>query len=239
MEAGKNQNVRRCFMISGVTSGMGLAFMELVKNEGHCIIAIVRKEEQIQDDSSISKIIECDYSNPEKVEKSFEELDMDIDAFINFSAILPGLSIFEQTYKGLTDLFNINVITPMLIIKNIQNKIRKGGSIILLGSISAQKGSFDDPYAASKGAIHSLVKSLSLKFSPDVRVIGVAPGITNNTRMTEELIDGLYKKNIEKTPLKIAGEPVDIANLILFLTGESSKFMTGCTIDINGGQYLR
>lgn len=239
MEVGKNQNVRRCFMISGVTSGMGLAFMELVKNEGHCIIAIVRNKEQIRDNTGISKIIECDYSNPGKVERAFKELDMDIDAFINFSAILPGLSIFEQTYKGLTDLFNINVITPMLIIKNIQNKIRKGGSIILLGSISAQKGSFDDPYAASKGAIHSLVKSLSLKFSPDVRVIGVAPGITNNTRMTEELIDGLYKKNIEKTPLKIAGEPVDIANLILFLTGESSKFMTGCTIDINGGQYLR
>jgi 3-oxoacyl-[acyl-carrier protein] reductase len=239
MEYEKNQKIKKCFMISGVTSGMGLAFMELVKNEGHCIIAIVRKKEQIQDNTSISKVIECDYSNPEKVEMVFKGLNMDIDAFINFSAILPGLSIFEQTYKGLTDLFNINVITPMLIIKNIRNKIKKGGVVVLLGSVSAQKGSFDDPYAASKGAIHSLVKSLSLKFSPDIRVIGVAPGITNNTRMTKDLIDGLYKKNIEKTPLKIAGEPVDIANLILFLTGDSSKFMTGCTIDINGGQYLR
>ncbi len=74
-------------MISGVTSGMGLAFMELVKNEGYCIIAIVRNKEQIRDNTGISKIIECDYSNPEKVEKSFEGLDMDIDALKNIYAI--------------------------------------------------------------------------------------------------------------------------------------------------------
>jgi NAD(P)-dependent dehydrogenase (short-subunit alcohol dehydrogenase family) len=235
----KNKSARKCFMISGVTSGMGQAFLELVKSQGHCIIAIVRKEEKIRDCIGISRIIECDFSKPEEVKSAFEGFNTDIDAFINFAAVLPGISIFDQNYKGMVNLFNVNVITPMLIIKQIHNRIKKGGSLILLGSISAQKGSFDDPYAATKGAVHSLVKSLSLKFAPDVRVIGVAPGITRNTRMTEELVAGLYEENVKKVPLKTSGEPTDIANLILFLIGDNAKFMTGCIVDINGGQNLR
>jgi 3-oxoacyl-[acyl-carrier protein] reductase len=230
-----NKNI----LVSGVTSGMGLAFIILLQEKGYNIFPIVRNKDNISNAFNKDNVIEYDFSKPETIEKAFSGLNIKIDAFVNFAGILPGKSIFEQTYNGLQEVFNVNTISPMLIVKNIQNKLNSNATIILLGSISGQKGSFDDPYAASKGAIHSLVKSLSLKFAPDIRVIGVAPGITNNTRMTDDLIDGLYEKNIQKVPLKCAAQPEDIGKLILFLMSSHAKFITGSIVDINGGQYLR
>lgn len=233
------ENKKKIFLVSGVTSGMGLAFCNLLQAEGHDVIPIVRDKTKLVNSEKYQNIIECDYSDPEQIDHIFQNFNVEIDAFVNFAAVLPGRSIMEQVYEGLQDLFNINVISPILIMKNIKNRIKKGGSIVLIGSISGQKGSFDDPYAASKGAIHSLVKSLALKFAPDIRVVGIAPGITDNTGMTNNLIPGLYEQNIEKVPLKCAGRPEDIAKIALMLTSESAQFITGSMIDINGGQYLR
>ncbi len=91
----------------------------------------------------------------------------------------------------------------------------------------------------TKGAIHTLVKSLALKFSPNIRVLGIAPGMTNNTKMTNNLVEGQYGKNLYKIPLEHAGEPEDIAELIMFLINKHANFITGALIDVNGGQYLR
>jgi 3-oxoacyl-[acyl-carrier protein] reductase len=231
--------MKKNILISGVTSGMGLVFVKLLQEKEYNIFPIVRNKNTLKNIFIEDNIIECDFSKPEAIEKAFHGLNTRIDAFVNFAGILPGKSIFEQSNSGIQELFNVNIISPMLIIKSIKDKLNKDAVIILLGSISGQKGSFDDPYSASKGAVQSLVKSLSLKFAPDVRVVGVAPGIIDNTRMTDDLIDGLYERNIQKVPLKCAGQPEDIGELILFLISKHAKFITGSMIDVNGGQYLR
>ena len=233
------QDNKKTILVSGATSGMGLKFVELIQQKGYSVITIVRNKSDIENTKIYEDIIEYDFSEPWNIDNAFSGFNQKIDVFVNFAAILPGLSLFEQSYEGLKNLFDINVISPMLIVKKIQNKLNLDGSIILLGSISAQKGSFDDPYAATKGAIHTLVKSLALKFSPDIRVIGIAPGMINNTSMTCNLVEGQYKKTIARIPLEHAGDPEDIAELILFLINKHSSFITGSIIDVNGGQYLR
>ena len=233
------QDNKKTILVSGATSGMGLKFVELIQQKGYSVITIVRNKSDVENIKNYEDIIEYDFSEPWNIDNAFSGFNQKIDVFVNFAAILPGLSLFEQSYEGLKNLFDINVISPMLIVKKIQNKLNLDGSIILLGSISAQKGSFDDPYAATKGAIHTLVKSLALKFSPDIRVIGIAPGMINNTRMTSNLVEGQYKKTIARIPLEHAGDPEDIAELILFLINKHSSFITGSIIDVNGGQYLR
>jgi|GEM_PF-3233728 len=231
--------LKKNILISGITSGMGLAFYKVLDKNKYNIYPIIRKNSDKSMYFEQKNIILLDFSNPQDIENIFSKINVKFDAFINFAGVLPGKSIFEQDYNGLKNLFDINVFSPIMIIKSIQLKLNKHATIVLLGSISAQKGSYDDPYSASKGAIHSLVKSISLKFAPNVRVIGIAPGITDNTRMTNNLIDGLYEQNIQKVPLKCAAQPEDISELILFVIEKHAKFMTGCTIDINGGQYLR
>lgn len=228
--------MKQTFLVSGITSGIGKSFTLLAAAKGINLIPIVRKEEQAQ---GYANYIVLDYSQPELVETSFNNFKNKIDAFINFAGVLPGKSFQEYDAQALQELMNINVISPMLIGKAIAKNLAENSSIILFGSVSAQKGSYDDGYAASKGAIHSLVKSLALKFAPKTRVVGLAPAMTNNTRMTEELIPGRFEHNLKTIPLQKAGEPENIAELTYFLTTEQCQFMTGCMIDINGGQYLR
>ena len=228
----------KTFLVSGVSSGMGKAFAQLIQAKGHNLIVLVRNKASIED-FNYEQIIELDYAQPSKVEAAFHNFKTEIDCFVNFTAIIPGKSYDEYDHQSLTELMNINVISPSLIIKSIVPYIKEAGSIILLGSVSAQKGSYDDAYAASKGAIHSLVKSLALKLAPKIRVVGLAPALCNNTRMTEELVPGRYQHNLETIPLKQAAEVEDIAQITYFLSSDSSKFITGSMIDINGGQYLR
>src|SRR3990167_25558 len=141
------------FLVSGVTSGMGKAFLTYAENQGAEIIPIVRPPHTHTYEKKYSHVISLDYAEPTQVIPAFSTLKESIDGFINFAAILPGQSIFETTVENLTKLFTINVITPMLICQAIRDKLKKNAVIILLGSISGHKGSYDDAYAATKGAI--------------------------------------------------------------------------------------
>lgn len=230
--------MNKIHLVSGTTSGIGKALCDLLLAKGEEVIPIVRDKAAINQEL-YKKIIQLDYSHPEQVDEAFCGFEDKITSFVNCAGILPGKSIFNQDYEGLLDVFNINVLTPMLIIKRIAENIVDGGTIILFGSISGHKGSYDDPYAATKGAVHSLAKSLALKFAPHRRVICIAPGITDNTRMTLNLIEGRYEENIAKVPLGRAADPSDIAEVVYFLLQESCRSITGCCIDINAGQYLR
>jgi NAD(P)-dependent dehydrogenase (short-subunit alcohol dehydrogenase family) len=229
---------QKIYLVSGVSSGMGKAFAQLMYKQRHKVIGIVRNKSAVNAED-FHDLIECDYACPEKIETIFKTFDIKIDSFVNFAGILPGKSFQEYDSESLRELTNVNLITPMLIIKCIEKNINNGGSIILFSSVSAQKGSYDDAYAATKGAIHSLIKSLALKFAPDVRVLGLAPGMCNDTRMTDDLIDGRYEHNLETIPLKKAVEVNDIAELVYFLSSKSAQSITGAVLDVNGGQYLR
>ncbi len=229
---------QKTYLVSGTSSGMGKAFAQLLRKEGHKVIGIVRKKATLNAED-FQDLIECDYAYPEKVETIFQNFNTKIDAFVNFAGILPGKSFQEYDVKSLTELTNINLISPMLIIKSIAKNINKSGSIILFSSVSAQKGSYDDAYAATKGAIHSLIKSLALKFAPDVRVVGLAPGMCNDTRMTDDLIEGRYEHNLQTIPLRKAAEVNDIAELVYCLSSKTAQSITGAVLDVNGGQYLR
>ena len=229
----------RWHLVSGVTSGMGRAFLDLLRSKaGERIVAIVRDRKQVMDVQADRHIV-LDFARPDTVDVAFDGFDQPLHSFINYAAILPGRTLLGSDHVHLQNLFNINVLTPMLVVRTIEPLLQRGSTVLLLGSIAGFKGSYDDPYAATKGAIHSLVKSLALKFAPDRRVVGLAPGMTQNTRMTDNLIPGRFDQNLETIPLRQAGDPRDLAQLAYFLLSDACRFMTGNVIDVNGGQYMR
>tara|TARA_R110000868_G_scaffold189695_2_gene433073 strand:- start:116746 stop:117468 length:723 start_codon:yes stop_codon:yes gene_type:complete len=236
----KDKNMPKSYLLTGATSGIGLAIYKSLHEQGHHITVVLRDKRRAEVlPYSPQNIIEADFANPLQVDKSFKGFDTPLDGIINAAGILQGNSIFESTPETLSELFNINVISPILMIKHTSSQLSKGGAVILFGSISGHKGSYDDAYAASKGAIHSLVRSLSLKLAPNARVVGIAPGMTLNTGMTNSLIEGRLEHNIKLIPMQLAGDPGDIASLTNYILSDEAQFMTGNVIDINGGQYLR
>src|SRR5690606_19089091 len=119
-----------------------------------------------------------------------------------------------------------------------QAHLRKNGSVVLLTSVAAQRGSHAHAaYAASKGGVQSFTRSLALELAPHIRVNAVAPGIIA-TSMTQDLIGQHGAQLLQSTPLRRFGTADDIAGTIAFLCSPLAGFMTGEVLQVNGGIYI-
>ena len=113
-----------------------------------------------------------------------------------------------------------------------------GGSIILIGSVSALAGftRAQDAYTAAKGALISLNKSLAIQFAKDnIRSNVIHPGIIETPLQAPYLTDELRAEFRTGIPLGRIGQPRDIANAALFLASDESGFMTGAEMIVDGG----
>jgi 3-oxoacyl-[acyl-carrier protein] reductase len=113
---------------------------------------------------------------------------------------------------------------------------RREGSIVNISSVVGRRGNAGQAnYAAAKAGIIGLTKSLAKELGPrTIRVNAVAPGYID-TAMTQALADDVRQGIIDNTPLKSIGRPSDVANAVLFLASPLSRYITGCTLPVDGG----
>jgi 2-deoxy-D-gluconate 3-dehydrogenase len=114
-----------------------------------------------------------------------------------------------------------------------------GGKIINIGSMmSIFGGPMSAPYAASKGAVVQLTKSLAVAWARDnIQVNAVLPGWidTELTAAARQQMEGLNERVLSRTPAGRWGEPKDLAGIAVFLAGAASDFLTGAAIPLDGG----
>ncbi len=118
-------------------------------------------------------------------------------------------------------------------------KLRDGGTIVLVGSTAGQRGeAFHTDYAATKGAVIAITKSLAVELAPRITVNCVAPGWVD-TEMSAKPYTGDGRAAIEKTiPLRRVASADDIAGPILFLCSPLARHITGEILNVNGGSVL-
>lgn len=144
--------------------------------------------------------------------------------------------IWAETMKvNLDGVFHTcNAVIPFM-------KEKKRGWIINVSSTAAVRGeAFHSHYAASKGAIVSLTKSLAVELAPfNIRVNGVAPGWVDTDMCAGVFKDADFRREVQKSiPLKRIPPPEDIAGPILFLASDLAQHITGEVINVNGGSVL-
>jgi len=118
-------------------------------------------------------------------------------------------------------------------------KLKDGGTIVLVASTAGQRGeAFHTDYAATKGAVIAITKSLAVELAPRITVNCVAPGWVD-TEMAAKPYAGDGRAAIEKTiPLRRVASAEDIAGPILFLCSPLARHMTGEILNVNGGSVL-
>lgn len=225
-------------VLSGATSGIGRSLYDRLKEAEHEVIPVVRNKAGA-DLLGASKFILADFESPDEVRASFKSFDEPVDYFINCAGVAVGKPIWDTSNDENRSLININLLSPVAALSELRGNFRDGGGIFLFSSISAYRGGWDDIYIASKAGISGLVKSLSAKMAPNVRVIGIAPGVTAETRMTNERKIDDIDKVVSQIPMATLASPNDIAEVVISLMGPAGAHITGAMIDINGGAYLR
>ena len=117
--------------------------------------------------------------------------------------------------------------------------IRPGGRIVIVSSTAGQRGeAFHADYAASKGALIALTKSLAMEYAPDIMVNCVAPGWVETDMSLPALTEDNRERIQRSIPLRRIATAEDVAGPILFLCSTLSRHVTGEILNVNGGSVL-
>jgi NAD(P)-dependent dehydrogenase (short-subunit alcohol dehydrogenase family) len=149
-------------------------------------------------------------------------------------------SVLETDEKWWDRVMAINLKSVFWVTKHGIPHLRTagGGSIIMMGSVSALAGftRAQDAYTAAKGALISLTKSLAIQFARDkIRCNVIHPGIVDTPLQAPYLTDAIRKEFETGIPLGRIAQPREIAYVALFLASEESSFMTGAELVVDGG----
>jgi NAD(P)-dependent dehydrogenase (short-subunit alcohol dehydrogenase family) len=149
-------------------------------------------------------------------------------------------SVLETDEKWWDRVMGINLKSVFWVTKHGIPHLKRagGGSVIMMGSVSALAGftRAQDAYTAAKGALISLTKSLAIQFARDnVRANIIHPGIVDTPLQAPYLTPEIRKEFETGIPLGRIAQPREIANVALFLASDESSFMTGAELVVDGG----
>lgn len=164
-----------------------------------------------------------------------------IDVLINNAGgLIKQHSSQEITWDFMKKLFELNTFSAMylssLCVPLLQHGI-KPCVVNITSAIIRSGGTVGPIYAAAKGAVDVFTRSLARELAPKIRVNGIAPGVIQTPFHEGVTPDAKMQEVVAMTPLKKTGEPEDIAKVVAMLI--DNEFMTGETVDVNGGLYMR
>ena len=228
-------------LITGATGGIGGAIAQQMKHAGANVVVTGRNADKLSafDDSFIK--IPADLSEKGAAEKLISdtiEKAGRIDVLINNAGITADTLMMRMTDEQFDNVLNTNLratfqlcraaIIPMM-------KQRCGRIINMASIIGAVGGAGQANYAASKGGLIAMTKSIAAEVaSRGITANAIAPGFIK-TPMTDVLPEELKKKYLEQIPAGRFGEPIDVANACVFLASDESAYINGQTIHVNGG----
>jgi NAD(P)-dependent dehydrogenase (short-subunit alcohol dehydrogenase family) len=190
--------------------------------------------------------IQCDISNKADCDSLVAQvlkIHGRIDCLVNSAGIVRSTAILDITPDELDLMLSVNLKGAFFLCQSVLKVFQQqqSGNIVNVASLAAQRGGGlvgSSHYAASKGGILSLTKSIAREFGAlGIRANAICPAMID-TPMLDGLSEERLKQITDAIPLKRIGTGREMAGACLFLASELSGFMTGATLDVNGGSHI-
>lgn len=239
-------------IITGGDSGIGRAVAVAFAKEGaNVVISYLNEHEDaketkncIENYGTKSLIISGDIGS-EDFCKDLIQQTIDtfgkIDILINNAAVqYPQKGIEDITVEQIEKTFKVNIFSMFYLTKASMPYLKKGSTIINTASVTAYEGNKElIDYSASKGAIVTFTRSLSLSLvDKGIRVNAVAPGPIWTPLIVASFDASKISTFGSNTPMKVPGEPYELAPAYVYLASEDSSYVTGQVIHVNGGTMV-
>jgi NAD(P)-dependent dehydrogenase (short-subunit alcohol dehydrogenase family) len=239
-------------LVTGASRGMGrAAALALAKagaqvlvhystgaKEAEAVVAEIRKAGARADG------IQTDLSAPDGAHnlarKVRDIVGSRLDILVANAGIAKAAKIEDTTVEDFDRLFAVNVRAPFFLVQQLLPILGSGSSVVLVSSLAAHAVVGTLPaYAATKGAIDTLVKHLASALGGrGIRVNAVAPGVINTDMSSFAKTDAGRDYTLGMQALKRLAEPDDIGGVVAFLASDDARWITGDTIHVDGGSKL-
>ncbi len=238
-------------LVTGATSGLGLAVCEFLLGRNCKVVAVGRDASKItqltESGNGHFSFVSLDLTDFSQYESLFnnEAADVKFDGFVHCAGIEETMPLTLYSPANVEKIFNINVFSGIELLRHFSKKkySNEGASVVFLSSVMGELGqSGKIGYCATKSAVLGAVRASALELAKrKFRVNAISPGVVN-TPMTQKLFSQIDEENITRIknmhPLGI-GETEDVVPLIAFLLSDGSRWITGQNIKIDGGYSVQ
>ncbi|KAM7501022.1 hypothetical protein LguiA_025436 [Lonicera macranthoides] len=235
-------------IVTASTQGIGFSIAERLGLEGASVVISSRKQKNV--DEAVEKLkgrgiqvlgLVCHVSNPQQ-RKNLVDVTLQkygkIDVIVSNAAANPSVDTILETKESVLDkLWEVNVKTSILLLKDAAPHLQKGSSVVFISSIGAYNPqSSMAMYGVTKTALLGLTKALAAEMGPETRVNCVAPGFVPTHFADFITKNEVIRKDIEdRTLLNRLGTTEDMAAATAFLASDDASYITGETLVVAGG----
>ena len=227
----------RTAVVTGAAQGIGRSIADTLVQNGARTAYLDLNSPKSFTESSEQKFFQSDITQIQSIEDTFDEIENvfgTIELLVNNAGIFKILPIEETSIDIWNEMLSINLTGAFLCSKRALPGMKNNGygRIVSIGSSAGKTGGSKDTaaYGVSKAGVHALAKAIATEYAPyGITSNALAPALIN-TDMVKGIAD-----LADRIPVGRLGEAKDVARAVLFLLSESSSFITGEVMDINGG----
>ena len=237
-------------IITGGNRGIGRAITERFLKEGARVALLVRRDvspfiKELTDKGYSVQARQTDITDYEQVKQAIDAIVQawgGVDILVNNAAIISREGVLDMSLKAWHEVMDVNVNAAFYCSKAVIPYLsaQKSGTILNISSVAAKCGDITaaPAYGTSKGALTTFTRSLARQLAPyQVRVNAIAPHAIV-TEMSAQWSDEKRKQVISAIPLGRMGTVEEVASTALFLASNEASFITGETVNINGGYLM-
>jgi 3-oxoacyl-[acyl-carrier protein] reductase len=238
-------------LVTGSSRGIGAETIKAFGKRGaQCVVNYVADAqgqnktdaENVATELKDPLVIECDVTQPGQVESMMTEIHDKcggLDVLVNNSGIIHDRTIKKMSIEEFESVVRVNLIGTFTVTQKAAAILRNGGRIVNLSSVSGQMGLFGQAnYSSSKAAIIALTKVSAREFArQNITVNAIAPGFID-VGMSKGMPEEVTANFIKQIPLGRLGEVNEIVDAALFLASPMASYITGHTLNVNGGFYM-